>query len=407
MQRHPGTIVGDDAGAVEQRDRDVTVSIPRCEQPSVSVIILAWRLGAPLVEAIKSVIASESAPPFEVIVVLNGASADVRRTFSAEVSGAIEISLEHNTGYGYACNRAASVARGEYLLFLNDDATLEPDALEVLLSSAQLGLGESKQKVGAVAAMLMNPDGTVQEAGSRILEDGGTVQLGAGLSLPDAADRGLLSRRPIDYGSGAALLVDAALFRRLGGHDPRYRPAYFEDVDLAFRMRASGHEVILEPAAVAVHAAGASTVDDRRFRDFAGDHAGRAFIARWGDVLVNAARADDPVDRICAVPTSSEPFDRAMPDEDPVEVAFDIARNYEHWLNEALDRCRDAHAELETDLTHARAEWQHWHDTAQEYGARSHELFLRLQNLEQRNLIGIARWRLGVARRRRLEKQSG
>lgn len=385
----------------------MTVSIPSCDRPTVSVIILAWRLGDPLVEAIKSVVASEGAPPFEVIVVLNGASADVRRTFAAEIAGAVEISLDHNTGYGYACNRAASVARGEYLLFLNDDATLAPDALDALVSCARNGLSEPDLQVGAVAAMLMNPDGTVQEAGSRILADAATIQLGAGLTLVEAADQGLVSRRPIDYGSGAALLVDAALFRRLGGHDPRYRPAYFEDVDLAFRMRASGYHVILEPQALVVHAAGSSTVEDRRFRDFAGDHAGRAFIARWGDVLVDAARAEDPIERICHVPTSAQPLDQPMPEEDPVEVAFAIARDYGHWLNEALDRCRDTHAELEVDLAHARAEWQRWHDAAQEYGARSHELHLRIQNLEQRNLIGIAKWRLGVARRRRVEKQGG
>ena len=56
--------------------------------------------------------------------------------------------------------------------------------------------------------------------------------------------------REVDYCSGAALLVPRALFASLDGFDPRYAPAYFEDSDLAFRLREAGYKVLYEPRAV-------------------------------------------------------------------------------------------------------------------------------------------------------------
>src|SRR5690606_41694651 len=56
-----------------------------------------------------------------------------------------------------------------------------------------------------------------------------------------------------DYISGAAILVDAEVFRTLGGFDERYLPDYCEDTDLAFRARAIGRPVFLQPESVVIH----------------------------------------------------------------------------------------------------------------------------------------------------------
>jgi GT2 family glycosyltransferase len=54
--------------------------------------------------------------------------------------------------------------------------------------------------------------------------------------------------RDADYVSGAAIAIPRALFARLGGFDARYAPAYYEDTDLAFKVRAAGRRVLYQPA---------------------------------------------------------------------------------------------------------------------------------------------------------------
>ncbi|WP_395243733.1 glycosyltransferase [Agromyces sp. MMS24-K17] len=386
----------------------MTVSVPPSEHPVVTVVVIAWRLAAPLRDAIASVVASQDAPEYEVVVVLNGVADEVRAVLADEVDGVSVVDLGYNTGYGYAANRGAAAARGDHLLFLNDDAELAPDAMRTLVASMAVPTS-TERPVGAAAALMLNADGTVQEAGSRMLGTAGTVQLGAGMTIEEARTAGMLRRRPIDYGSGAALLVRADLFRSIGGHDARYRPAYFEDADLAFRLRGYGYDVVLEPDAVAVHASGASTAKDRRFRDFAGEHAGRAFIDRWSVVLEGAPQTDDGLDRLCPVPRVKEaPAAEFAPQaEDPAQVALAIGADYQAWLNRQLDECRTSHGRLVAELEEARAEWGHWHDRAEELGSHAHELNLQLVDLESRGPIRLARWRVGVARRKRSERRAG
>ncbi len=66
------------------------------------------------------------------------------------------------------------------------------------------------------------------------------MQFGKGQTMAAAVAAGLLSHRAIDYGSGAALLIRRSAFEAVGGFDPIYEPAYFEDVDLSFRLKLAG-----------------------------------------------------------------------------------------------------------------------------------------------------------------------
>ncbi len=69
-------------------------------------------------------------------------------------------------------------------------------------------------------------------------------------------------RRETDYGSAAALLVSAQLWRDVGGFDERFLPMFYEDVDLCFQARERGLRVVYEPTAVVVHVEGATTGND-------------------------------------------------------------------------------------------------------------------------------------------------
>jgi GT2 family glycosyltransferase len=64
--------------------------------------------------------------------------------------------------------------------------------------------------------------------------------------------------RRVDYCSGASLMLPTALFRELGGFDELYLPAYCEDSDLAFRVRAAGLQVYYTPFSTVIHHEGVS-----------------------------------------------------------------------------------------------------------------------------------------------------
>lgn len=379
---------------------DVTTT--SLERPIVSVIIVTWRLGSSIRETLASIADSVRPPAFEIILVSNGAD-DESRAAIADSGVHVVVDLEVNTGYGYACNAGAAAASPEveYLLFFNDDAIAAPDMIRNLFESAERPL--DGRRVGAVAAVLLNEDGTIQEAGSRVLGDAGTVQFGAGATIADAEAGGLLRRREVDYGSGAALLIRRDAFMRLGGYDPRYTPAYFEDVDLAFRLRSDGHPTILEPTARAVHRAGASTETEPRFREFAASRSGTAFKARWAQTLADAPTATDPVDDLCPAPVLAVGDDLiAAPDgRAPMVVACTIMQDYASWLNRRLDDCVAAVESTRTALDVARDEARTATERAAEIGRRAAELSERLNELEHRGIVGIARWRVGAMMRHR------
>ena len=363
------------------------VTMPESDDPQVSVVILAWRQTDRLLDCLAALAESSGAPAFETVIVLNGATPEVRELVADGVAGARIVDVEANIGFGGGCNLGVAVARAPLVLFLNDDAVVDPGMLAAL--SARV-LGDDT--VAAAAAVLLNPDGSLQEAGSRVLADAGTVQLGSGLAVDSPEAAALLTARDIDYGSGAALLVRKAAFDAVGGFDPIYEPAYFEDVDLAFRFKARGLRVVLEPAARATHATGSSTSTDTRFRDYASDHAGTAFLGRWRQTLQTAPERDAPADALCVVSAAdSHETDRSV--RTPTEASAAITAGYVRWLSDRLDAREARLAVLEAEGAELRAKQAELNQTA-------HELRSRLDDLESRGPVGIVKWQLGVAKNR-------
>src|SRR5205814_7645271 len=92
--------------------------------------------------------------------------------------------------------------------------------------------------------------------------------------------------REVDYCSGAALLVPRALFDELGRFDERYAPAYCEDSDLCFKVRAAGRKVYYQPRAEVVHFEGVSHGTDlgSGMKACQVDHQ-KLFAERWHDTL--------------------------------------------------------------------------------------------------------------------------
>ena len=159
-----------------------------------------------------------------------------------------------NLGFLKTCNRSAELARGDYLFFLNNDALACEGWLEPLLR-----VFDQFPDAGLVGSKLLFPDGTLQEAGGFVWNDGSAWNYGR---ADDPDKSGYNYVREVDYVSGCAILVARALWRELRGFDDLFAPAYCEDSDLAFRVRAAGRKVYYCPFSAIVHLEGVSQGTD-------------------------------------------------------------------------------------------------------------------------------------------------
>ena len=359
------------------------------DAPTIATIIVpAWRLSRELGECLDALANLGDGPSFEVVVVINGGGDEIASVAEGHRIVDRVVRLEANVGFGAACNLAARDARGEYLVFLNDDTRVDPFWLRALVDAA-----EADPARAIVASLLLEFDGAVQEAGSRLTSHGGTVQLGRGLSLDDAKARGLLEARRIDYGSGAALLVGTEWFRRVGGFDPIFEPAYFEDVDLSLRIAELGGIAWFEPKAKALHHSGRSTSSDRWFRQFAANRSGSRFVQRWAELLASTVDEDAPPSAHHEVPRAERPaavataIDDAVLEQSSVRHALDTAQDYTTWLVSHLEREGDRHLEIEW--------WAHPESKAALID-RNRALHRRVLDLEARGPLGVAKARVGL-----------
>ncbi|MBS0570055.1 MAG: glycosyltransferase [Proteobacteria bacterium] len=228
-------------------------AVPASETPRVSIVIPVFNQIDYTIACLRSLAERPCVASCEVVVV-DDASTDATAERLAQVSGIRIVRNARNLGFVGSCNAGAGVARGEFLAFLNNDTVVESGWLDALLSAF-----EQEPEAGLVGAKLVYPDGRLQEAGGIVFADGSGWNYGR---FDDPADPRYEFRREADYCSGAAILLRRDLFGQLGGFDLRYAPAYYEDTDLAFAVRAAGKKVIYEPRATVVHFEGITAGTD-------------------------------------------------------------------------------------------------------------------------------------------------
>ena len=249
------------------------ISLPEYEHPKVSLIIPLYARAELTRACLESICDNTTCVSYEVILVEDDADEETKLLLEG-VRGARIIRNEKNLGYIRSVNRGAGFARGRWLVLCNNDIEVRSGWLTAMLACA-----ESAEDVGVVTPKYLYPDGSLNEAGGIIWRDGTGVNYGRG-DRPEHFQYEY--RRETDYGSAAALMVRADLWKDIGGYDERYLPMYYEDTDLCFEARERGLRVLYEPAAVVVHVEGATAGNDIESGYKRHQEQNRSkFVAKW------------------------------------------------------------------------------------------------------------------------------
>jgi O-antigen biosynthesis protein len=232
--------------------RELEETLPQSDNPEVSIIIPVYNQLDYTLRCLKAIALNyDQSIPVEIILV-NDCSTDQTAELLSPLTAINLINQPTNQGFIAACNQGAAIAKGKYLYFLNNDTEIKPNCITSLVQVLA-----ADQTVGAVGSKLIYPQGILQEAGGIVWQDASGWNYGRQENSL-APEYNYL--RPVDYCSGASLLVKKAVFDSLEGFATEFAPAYYEDTDLCFAIRHQlGMKVMYQPKSEVIHYEGISS----------------------------------------------------------------------------------------------------------------------------------------------------
>jgi len=240
------------------------------DPPDTVAVIVSYNVAPLLHECLASIAEAAEAGGITVhVVVIDNASSDHSVEVARANRNTTVVANTRNVGFGLACNQGIAIARAigsEHVLFLNPDARLAPDALAALRNAL-----ETSPRHAIAGPDLRFPDGRPQPSRRRfpnlatlLVEStplqwrGGGIDGSAGWPLIEpvirryqCADLADVSGT-VDWISGACLLTRVTALAAVGGFDPAFF-LYFEETDLAHRLRKSGWTCTYTPEARVFH----------------------------------------------------------------------------------------------------------------------------------------------------------
>ncbi|MGL6340111.1 MAG: glycosyltransferase, partial [Waterburya sp.] len=227
-------------------------ALPHSDVPEVSIIIPVYNQLGYTLKCLKAIAINLAKTTLVEIIIIDDCSTDQTSEILETITAITLIKQQSNQGFINSCNQGASVAKGKYLYFLNNDTEIQPNCLESLIEV----LAQDEQ-VGAVGSKLIYPQGSLQEAGGIIWQDASGWNYGRN-DNPYAPEYNYL--REVDYCSGASLMVRQEIFESLAGFEQDFAPAYYEDTDLCFTIRHQlGLKVMYQPQSQVIHYEGISS----------------------------------------------------------------------------------------------------------------------------------------------------
>ncbi len=214
------------------------------KNPLVSVIIVNYN-GKKLLENCFDSISKVTYPDFETILVDNNSDDDSIQYVKETFSDTIIIKLDKNYGFAKPNNIGAKKAKGEYLLFLNNDTKVTPNFIDELVY-----VMEKNPKIGICQSLLLKPSGEVDSSGDFI----------DSIGIAYSSQEKFTKVQEILSAKGASMIIRKFLFDKLGGFDEKFFLS-FEDVDLGWRSWIFGYKVVVAPKSIVYHLGGQTTKD--------------------------------------------------------------------------------------------------------------------------------------------------
>ncbi len=255
-------------------------------QPPVTIIV-PTRDRADLLAECLSGIELTGYPAFDVLVINNGSVEAKTHALFEQAASRLPLhvlTMDGAFNFSALCNRAAKAARGQVLVFLNNDTRpLHPDWLEKLVTWT------IRPEVGAVGAKLLYPDGRLQHGGVVLGLGGYAAHIESGAAAASLGYLGALTvPREVSAVTGACLAVEATKFQAVGGFDAERYPVELGDIDFCLRLAARGCKTVFAADSVLMHRESATRGKARNLSiRYARERAN--FLASWKDDIV-----DDP-----------------------------------------------------------------------------------------------------------------
>jgi GT2 family glycosyltransferase len=229
------------------------------DAPRVAVVIVSYEGRDALLACLES-LRRHAPTPTEIVVVDNASTDGSVDAVRAAHPGARVIANADNLGFARACNQGWRASRAPYVLFLNPDAEVTPNAVEALAR-----LLEDRHDVGAAGPRTRGADGTIQVSTGPDLTPLAErrqrrLVLGVARREPEAlaeAERVHGRQHEPDWVSGSCLAVRRAALETVSGFDEGFF-LYEEDADLCRRLRQAGWRILFTPAAEVHHHLGLS-----------------------------------------------------------------------------------------------------------------------------------------------------
>ena len=251
-------------------------------EPIVSIIIPTKDNAKLLQTCIEAIEAKSSYKNYEIIIVNNNSKKEEAKKYLNTLKHKV-LSYPQSFNFSSINNLAVKNAKGEHIIFLNDDTkVISKDWIERMLEHSV------KPTVGAVGALLLYPNDTIQHAGVLIGVGGIAIHAFEGLPKDDQGYKGLAHQiHECSAVTGACLMIKKSLFEQVGGFDEHL--AYsFNDVDICLRLREKGYAIIYTPHAVLYHH-GTSTrpyIEEEKEIVY--------FVKRWRDLILEGDPFYDP-----------------------------------------------------------------------------------------------------------------
>ncbi len=222
---------------------DQTLKFPTLDHPALTVVLVFYNQAQLSLLCLRSLLEFADVS-FRLIIVDNNSSDETPKLLE-HIENAQIIRNQENFGFVRAVNQAAEQVKTKYLLLLNNDAVIEEATLSTAINTLK-----SDSSIGAVGAKIKLLDGSLQEAGSIIWNDGACLGYGRG---QDPMQPEFMFQRDVDYCSGAFLLFRCDEFHKLGAFDEAFTPAYYEESDFCIRLQKRGKRIIYNPRVNITH----------------------------------------------------------------------------------------------------------------------------------------------------------